>query len=52
MTINDVATEIRRQLGLHNAAPFNLKYIDIEGKYNQSIIIYIGYIVDTAVEHC
>ena len=31
MTANDVATEIRRQLGLHNAAPFNLKYIDVEG---------------------
>ena len=33
MSINDVSTEIRRQLGLHNSAPFNLKYLDVEGIY-------------------
>lgn len=43
MSAGDVITEIRRQCGLHNSAPFNLKYLDVEG--NQTGIVFdLGYI--------
>ena len=45
MSINDVSTEIRRQLGLHNSAPFNLKYLDVEGilvqVFDKSINLFV-----------
>ncbi|XP_003383504.1 PREDICTED: atypical protein kinase C-like [Amphimedon queenslandica] len=30
LAVTDVSNEIRKQCGLHSAAPFNLKYLDVE----------------------
>ena len=32
LSVRDVVAEIRKQTGLHDETPFNLKWLDVEGK--------------------
>ena len=41
LAVTDVSNEIRKQCGLHSAAPFNLKYLDVESKSHHVLYMYM-----------
>ena len=46
LAVTDVSNEIRKQCGLHSAAPFNLKYLDVESKSHHHVLsMYICTVV-------
>ena len=41
LTVGDVATEIRRQTGIRDDTPINVKWLDVEGEYESSVFITV-----------